>query len=339
MAVRISTGLPNCREGRQNLIGSVSREGMERSTRLAEELGYHALWPNEFLVTDPPVSARYATPPNLFDTIVTMSFVAAVTSRIRIIPSTIVLPLHEPLLLSRQLATLDVFSGGRVTLGIGLGGSAEEYRRLHGELDKPNRGQMMDEYLQALRVLWTDRYATFQGKHVSITDAEAFPKPLQDPLPIFVAGNGEAMLRRAAASQGWIEFGLQPDDMRSTIAQLREYREEAGRQDEPFEIARQFYISTAPTEDEAKANHAAALPPADGPGSGGSGGSGTPPPWEHTLVGTPERIAARLAEYVEAGVTELCAIFYAPDDESTERQTRLFADEVMPQLGVTPTAA
>ena len=89
------------------------------------------------------------------------------------------------------------------------------------------------------------------------------------------------MLRRAAASQGWIEFGLQPDDMRSTIAQLREYREEAGRQDEPFEIARQFYISTAPTEDEAKANHAAALPPADGPGSGGSGGSGTPPPWEH----------------------------------------------------------
>ena len=60
-------------------------------------------------MTDPPVAARYATPPNLYDTIVTMSFVAAVTSRIRLVPSTIVLPLHEPLLLSRQLATLDVF--------------------------------------------------------------------------------------------------------------------------------------------------------------------------------------------------------------------------------------
>ena len=252
MAVRISTGLPNCREGRQNLIGSVSREGMERSARLAESLGYHALWPNEFIVTDPPVAARYATPPNLYDTIVTMSFVAAVTSRIRLIPSTIVLPLHEPLLLSRQLATLDVFSGGRITLGIGLGGSAEEYRRLYGTLDKPNRGQMMDEYLQALRTLWKDRYATFHGKYVSITDAEAFPKPVQDPLPIFVAGNGEAMLKRAANAQGWIEFGLQPDDIRSTVAQLTEYREEAGRQDEPFEIARQFYISIAPTEAEAK---------------------------------------------------------------------------------------
>jgi probable F420-dependent oxidoreductase len=340
MAVRISTGLPNCREGRQNLMGSVSREGMERSARLAESLGYHALWPNEFIATDPPVAARYATPPNLYDTIVTISFVAAVTSRIRIIPSTIVLPLHEPLLLSRQLATLDVFSGGRITLGIGLGGSAEEYRRLHGEMQKPNRGQMMDEYLLALRALWSDRHATFQGKYVSITDVEAFPKPLQDPLPIFVAGNGEAMLKRAANSEGWIEFGLQPEEMRSTIAQLQAYREEAGRQDEPFEIARQFYISVAPTEAEAKANFAAAMPPPDGPGSGGgSGGSGAPPAWEHTLVGTPERIASRLAEYVETGVTEICAIFYSPDDESTERQTRLFAAEVMPQLGVTATAA
>jgi alkanesulfonate monooxygenase SsuD/methylene tetrahydromethanopterin reductase-like flavin-dependent oxidoreductase (luciferase family) len=198
---------------------------------------------------------------------------------------------------------------------------------------------MTDEYIHALRTLWTERSATFHGKYVNITDAEAVPKPIQEPLPIFVAGNGEAMLRRAAAAQGWIEFGLQPDAMRSTIAQLREYREEAGRQDEPFEIARQFYLSIAPTEAEAKGNHAAALPPADGPGSGGSGGSGVPPPWEHTLVGTPERIAARLAEYVEAGVTEICAIFYAPDDESTEPQTRLFAAEVMPVLGVTPTAA
>jgi probable F420-dependent oxidoreductase len=338
MAVRISTGLPNCREGRQNRIGSVSREGMERAARLAEALGYHALWPNEFIATDPPVAARYATPPNLYDTIVTMSFVAAATNRIRIIPSTIVLPLHDPLLLSRQLATLDVFSGGRITLGIGLGGSAEEYRRLHGELEKPNRGRMTDEYLQALRVLWKERYATFQGKYVSLSDVESLPKPVQDPLPIFVAGNGEAMLRRAANAQGWIEFGLQPDDMRSTIAQLREYRDEAGRQDERFEIARQFYISIAPTEEEAKANIAAAMPPPDGPGSGSGGGSGAPS-WEHTLIGTPDRIGARLAEYVEAGATEICAIFYAPDDEATERQTRLFAAEVMPQLGVAPTAA
>src|SRR3954447_556453 len=162
MTVHISTGLPNCREGRQNRIGSVSREGMQGTARLAEELGFHALWPNEFIETDPPVAKRYVDPPNLYDTIVTMCFVAAVTERIRFTPSTIVLPLHEPLLLSRQLATLDVFSGGRITLGIGLGGSADEYRSLRGTLEKPNRGVMMGEYLAAMRTLWTERRATFK---------------------------------------------------------------------------------------------------------------------------------------------------------------------------------
>src|SRR5688572_28500402 len=221
MTVRISTGLPNCREGRQNLVGSVSREGMERSAVLAEALGFHALWPNEFLVTDPPVAARYATPPNLYDTIVTMSFVAAVTSRIRITPSTIVLPLHEPMLLSRQLATLDVFSGGRITLGIGLGGSTADYRKLHGELAGPNRGKIMDEYVPALRALWTERKATFKGEYVSFEDAESFPKPLQNPLPIFMAGHVEGVFRRLAKhGQGWIDSSMLPDDLRAYAGRL-----------------------------------------------------------------------------------------------------------------------
>jgi probable F420-dependent oxidoreductase len=333
MAVRISTGLPNCREGRQNLIGSVSRESMQRAARLAEELGFHALWPNEFLVTDPPVAKRYADPPNLFDTIVTMAFAAAVTERIRLIPSTIVLPLHEPLLLSRQLATLDVFSGGRITLGIGLGGSAEEYRRLHGTLDKPNRGQMTDEYLAALRALWTERYATYQGEYVCFEAAEAFPKPVQNPLPVLVAGQSEAMLRRAATfGQGWIDFAMDPESLRDTAALLRQYVREAGGDDASFEIARQFYVSIAPSEEEATANLAAAVPPPTNPDFAPS----APPPSlnvkEPTLTGTPEQIRDRLNAYVAAGATEICVIFYAPDNDATERQMRLFATEVMPSL-------
>src|ERR1700712_3109881 len=101
MAVKISTGLPNCREGRQNTIGSVTLDGMLRVARLADNLGYYALWPNEFFTTRPDVTARFGRPAALFDTIVTMAYVAAATRRIRLTPSTIVLPLHEPLLLSR----------------------------------------------------------------------------------------------------------------------------------------------------------------------------------------------------------------------------------------------
>jgi probable F420-dependent oxidoreductase len=332
MAIKISTGLPNCREGRQNLIGSVSIQGMQQTARLAEELGYYSLWPNEFIATDAAVSNRYAEPPNLYDTIVTMAYVAAATDRIRITPSTIVLPLHEPLLLARQIATLDVFSGGRITLGIGLGGPAEEYRRFYGLLEKPNRGQMMDDYLQALRALWSDRAASFHGRYVSISDVEAFPKPAQSPLPIFIAGKGEAMLHRLAKfGQGWIDFAMPPDEMHATAELIQRYAEEAGRDDVRFEIARQFYVSIAPTEAEAVANRSAAVPPATkerpSPATATPGSSSEP-----TLVGTPEQIRARLQEYVTAGATELCVIFYAPDLEATERQLRLFATEVMPGL-------
>jgi probable F420-dependent oxidoreductase len=319
MAVKISTGLPNCREGRQNLIGSVDLAGMLRVARLADELGYYSLWPNEFFATRPDVAARYPDPPTLFDAIVTMAYAASATRRIRITPSTIVLPLplHEPLLLGRQLATLDVFSGGRITLGIGLGGSAEEFRRLHGALDRPNRGQMMDECLQALRALWTERQATFRGRYVSFEDVETHPKPVQDPFPIFMAGHAEGALRRLAAyGQGWIDSTMPPDELRAHAERLRTYAAEAGRGDARLEVARQFYVSIAPTEAEARANHTAAVPATREK--------------ERGLIGTPDQIRAHLREFEAAGATELCAIFYSPNADSAERQLRLFAAEVMP---------
>jgi probable F420-dependent oxidoreductase len=333
MPVKISTGLPNCREGRQNPVGSVDLEGMLRVARVADELGYHALWPNEFQTTFPTVSARYAAPPSYFDTIVTMAYVAQATTRIRIAPSTIVLPLHEPILLSRQLATLDVFSGGRVTLGIGLGG--DEFRQLRRGVTSPSRGQMMEEYIRALRVLWTERRATFEGQHVSFADVESYPKPLQSPLPILMAGHADGVFRRLAAhGQGWIDSNNVPDEIRRYMALLGGYAAQAGRGDAAFEVSRQFYVSIAETEEAARANHRAAVPaptkPQPAPAPGPAAAKPPGPPQERDLIGTPDQIAKRLEAYAGAGVTELVAIFYYPDAAAAERQLRLFAKEVMP---------
>jgi probable F420-dependent oxidoreductase len=317
MTVKISTGLPNCREGRQNAIGSVDLDGIVRVTKLAEELGYYSLWPNEFFTTRPDVADRYPNPPTLFDTVVTMTYAAAVTSRIRFTPSTIVLPLHEPLLLGRQLATLDVFSGGRITLGIGLGGGADEYRQVRGTLVRPNRGTMMEEYLAAMRALWTERRATFKGQYTHFEDVETFPKPTQQPLPILMAGHADGVFRRVATyGQGWIDSTQPPDVIRANAERLRAYAVEAGRGDVQFEIARQFYVSIASTEEEARANHAAAVPVTRGK--------------ERGLIGTPEQVTAQLKAFEEAGATELCVVFYYRSVESAERQLRLFAQEVMP---------
>jgi alkanesulfonate monooxygenase SsuD/methylene tetrahydromethanopterin reductase-like flavin-dependent oxidoreductase (luciferase family) len=154
--VKFSTGVPNCREGRLNPIGSVDPAWMSDVAQAAEQLGYYSLWLNEFLETEPNVRVRFDNPPNYYDALTTLGYLAAQTRRIRFLPSVLVLPLHHPILLNRQAATLDVLSGGRLTLGVGLGGSREDYRRLRGELGAVNRGQMMDEFVQALRALWTD---------------------------------------------------------------------------------------------------------------------------------------------------------------------------------------
>ncbi len=336
--MRFSTGLPNCREGRQNLIGSVSRDAIVRQAAVAEECGYYALWPNEFFNTRPDVARKYSQPPNNFDTLISMAYVAAATRRIRIMPSTLVLPLHEPIQLARQVATLDVFSEGRISLGIGLGGDRDEFKRFRH--DSPNRSRLMDEMVQAMRVLWNERHASYSGQYVQFEDIETYPKPIQDPLPIYRAGHGEEVFKWIARyGQGWIDSTQKPEEATGYIERLKALGTEAGRDGNALEIVRQWYVSIAETEAEANAVYAASVPPPEQaratstPSSGASPrsgpGFGVQPQWEQSLVGTPAQILERLRDYVPLGVTEVCAIFYSADVESMERQTRLFAREVM----------
>jgi len=325
--VKFSTGLPNCREGRLNPIGSVDRAWMCDVAKAAEELGYYSLWLNEFLQTEPNVAARFDDPPAYYDPLVTMAYLAALTRRIRFVTSTIVLPHHHPILLNRQVATLDVLSGGRITIGIGLGGTLEEFRQLRGDLGAGNRGQMMDEFVDALRVLWRDAKASYAGRYVKFENVDCFPKPVQTPLPIFMAGEAEGVLKRIARlGDGWIDTFFPPDQMREKIGQIQAFVREARGRDAPVEIARQFYISLAGSAEAAQANLKASLPnakPSQAPRREGM---------EMTLAGTPGEVAARLRRYLPVGVTEICAIFYSPDAGGALRQMEMFAREVIPAL-------
>ena len=327
--MRFSTGLPNCREGRQNPMGSVDRETIEHAAVVAEEVGFYALWPNEFFVSRPDVSARYNQPPNLFDATITMAYALAATSRIRIMPSVLILPLHEPILLARQFATLDVFSGGRVSMGIGLGGTKEEFGRMRAE--NPNRSKLMDEQVAAMRVLWTEQSASYQGQYVQFSDLETYPKPIQDPLPVLRAGHGDAALSWIATQgQGWIDSSHTPEEIAEIVRRLEQMAADAGRTDANLEIARQWYVSLGETTEEAQANFAAALPPpsaaAEPAEESPATKSRTGP--TRTLVGTPEDIRDELRRYADSGVTEMCVIFYSPTAAKAEAQMRLFASEV-----------
>jgi probable F420-dependent oxidoreductase len=325
--VTISTALSNCREGRLHPIGVVTVDWLREVGRRAEQLGYDSLWLNEFGQTEPNVAKRFADPPAYFDPLITIAAVAEETSRIRFVTSTIVLPLHDPLMLAKRIVTLEHFTQGRITLGIGLGGSAEEFKQLRGELDVSNRGELMDEYLAALRLLWTERYATYDGRYVKLNRVEQYPKPIQNPVPIYMAGSAAGVFRRLVRfGQGWIDTFLQPAAIADVVRQIAELMSAAGRDDQ-VAVTRQFYLSIGETGDAAVKNYEASLPGAPLPQP-----PAAPEDWEMSIMGTPDDVAERIQTYVSAGVTEVCAIFYAPDLSTTLAQMELFSKEVAPRL-------
>jgi alkanesulfonate monooxygenase SsuD/methylene tetrahydromethanopterin reductase-like flavin-dependent oxidoreductase (luciferase family) len=168
----------------------------------------------------------------------------------------------------------------------------------------------------------------FTGQYVQFDGNETYPKPLQNPVPIFMAGEVESVFRRLARfGQGWIDYAFYPEALKQKVDEIRRYVREAHGKDSPVEIARQFFISLAPSKEEAEANRSRSAPP------GKSTAAVAPPhPMETTLVGAPADIAARLREYADAGVTEVCAIFFSPDAAGAVKQMELFAREVIPAV-------
>jgi probable F420-dependent oxidoreductase len=139
-----------------------------------------------------------------YEAITLASYLAALTSTIRLEFSVLVLPQHDPIYLAKQLATLDVLSGGRVDVGIGVGWLREELETLGADLH--SRAARTEEFIAAMRALWTSDPAEFHGQFVSFTDASFHPKPIQSPHPpIFVGGTWRHSARRAAAiGDGWM---------------------------------------------------------------------------------------------------------------------------------------
>src|SRR5262249_26653659 len=151
-----------------------------------------------------------------------LSYVAARTQRIRLGTSVLVLPYHNPIRLAKIAATLDVLSGGRLTLGVGVG-SIEQETRAMGSVFK-ERGAFSDEAIAVMRALWTQADPKFEGRYAHFSGSKFSPKPLQKPsIPLVVGGISRAAVRRAARlGDGWQPLGLAPEALGAEIAWLHE---------------------------------------------------------------------------------------------------------------------
>ena len=205
-----------------------------------EEMGFAHILPYDHVLgastaSRPDWSGPYTTESAFHEVFVLLGYLAGLTRRVELTIGVLVLPQRQTVLVAKQAAAVDVLSGGRLRLGVGVGWNAVEFEAL-GE-DFHNRGVRSEEQIAVLRALWTEPAVTFRGRWHTITDAGLNPLPVQRPIPIWIGGYTERTLQRIARlGDGWYAWRPPNDEMRATLERLRAATVAAGRSPEAVGI-------------------------------------------------------------------------------------------------------
>ena len=223
--------------------------------RALEQIGYDEVAVFDHVVmgypTDDRPGPRYPPQMPVLEAVVLLAQLAAVTDRIGLSSEVLVLPQRQPVLVAKQISTIDLLSKGRVRLGVGVGWQESEYDAL--EEDFTNRGKRMDEAIRLIRSYWADERIDFDGRYYSSTAMAMEPKPAQaGGPPIWIGGGSKAALRRAAElGDGWMGTAIADDaKMRRALSTIREHCETIGR--DPGEVGLQMMLQPPPTGAEDK---------------------------------------------------------------------------------------
>ena len=226
-------------------LGIIARKG--------EEFGFDALLTGDHILVPQNISSQYpyteggefpgSSSGESMEQITLLSYIAGQTSKIRLVTSVLIVPHRNPLIAAKSLATLDVLSGGRLVVGVGVGWMREEFEAL-GLPPFEERGAVTDEYIRAFKVLWTEDSPHFEGKYISFDDITFLPKPVQKPHPpIWVGGESRPALRRTAElADGWYPLGSNPtfpmgtpDELQAGLDRLAQYAQRFDRDPKTIE--------------------------------------------------------------------------------------------------------
>ena len=289
-------------------------EAIEALVRRGEALGFASAMIADHVAFPVTINSRYpytvsgAFPGggDALEQLALMAFVAGKSATLRLVTSVMILPHRNPVVTAKTLATIDVLSGGRVTVGVGVGWLREEFQAL-GAPDFDRRGAVSDEYLRIFKTLWTESPASFSGQFYRFEAIRCLPLPVQKPHPpIWVGGHSKAALRRAARfGDGWHPVGanpavpLRPAELRASLDELYRLTEAEGRDPSVLSISYK-----APVYDP-------------GHSSLGVGAERRP------FTGSADQIAEDIATFARLGVSELIFDFRSESlAESLERMER-----------------
>jgi probable F420-dependent oxidoreductase len=224
----------------------------------AEERGFDSIWVAEHVVLFDEYASQYPYAADgripvrpesgILDPFAALSYLAAVTTTIRLGTGICLVPQRNPVYTAKEAATVDWLSGGRLDLGIGVGWLAEEFGALGVPFDR--RGSRCRAYIDVMKTLWTDPISQYSGEFYELPPTRQYPKPLQQPHPpIHFGGESDAALRRVAdLGQGWYGFGLDPEQAKERIARLEQLLERRGRRRQDIEVSICPYTTPATAE-------------------------------------------------------------------------------------------
>ena len=189
----------------------------------AESLGYHSVWVSEHLFHATYVANRLGDAP-YHEALTILTAVAGATSKVRLGTSVLVLPWHHPVQLAKRVASLDDYSGGRVSLGVGVAQTEDEFENLG--VPFTHRGRIADEMLMAMKILWTEKDPKFNGKYFNFDGLQFEPKPIQKPYPpLLIGGTSRRAIERVVEhGDGWHALSQSPQDIAPVVNELRQRR-------------------------------------------------------------------------------------------------------------------
>ena len=217
--------------------------------RRAEAAGFESLWGGEHVILPSTIESKYpytadgkipAEPDtSIPDPLIWLAFAAAAAPTMRLGTCILIVPQRNPLVLAKELATLDRLSGGRVELGLGVGWLREEFDALGVPWER--RGKRNDEYIEAMRTLWAGPHAEFHGDFVDFDPVTCSPRPIQERIPILVGGDSEAAINRAVRlADGYFPGEGDAEQLATLLGRLRTAAEDAGRDPDSIEINAMF---------------------------------------------------------------------------------------------------
>ncbi len=321
--------IPTCREGMDIAPGAIRPEDIVRLAKAADNLGFDAAWGNDHITPSNRIRSLYDTIPNFYEIITTLTYCAAVTEKLRVATGVVVMPFREPILFAKQVATLDVLSGGRAIIGVGMGNNREEFQMLFPKQAAASRGKMLDEEIEIVHKLLNEEVSSYKGTYYEFDNVLLKPKPKQKPFPIYISGRSKNTIERTVKfGTGLMVHSPTGEALREQIDKLEAAANERGRSLSEFDIVVSTTLSLAKTKEDALERFQTSF---TGRRAGVS--TDTSETLSRNLIGTPEDIVERIAELDEAGLKH-CAITGVAADSIEEliEQWEIFASKIMPKF-------